>query len=81
VSHAPGECPCPCVDYHRMYVPFMDVYLFSLVLAKGGCIIGFWPRFIYVNLFLAVYLLDLLMPPLCMWYTQVKAEWLYRMSA
>jgi hypothetical protein len=23
------------------HVPFMDVYLFSLVVAKGGCIVGF----------------------------------------
>jgi hypothetical protein len=65
------------------HVPFVDVHLFSLVLAKGGCIVEsrLLATFYLRKPFLAVCLLDLLVPPSHTWCTQVKAEWLYRTSA
>jgi hypothetical protein len=56
----------------------MDVYLFSLVLAKGGCTVLYYrplATFYLRKPFLAVYLLDLLTPPLYIWHAQAQAEW------
>ena len=67
------------------HVPFMDVHLFSLVLAKGGVHCRLLATFylrkpVLVSGCALAWLACALVPPSHMWHAQAKAEWLYRVQ-